>query len=162
MHTGRQPIRAAGYTGATLLIAALALASGCTSTPQASAERDAAAKEFVTHPATAAIYIYRVPRTDRGNDTVLYVNDRLIGSTLPGGYFRVDARPGLQRLHGVAHDSGRIEFEARAGEIRFVELSVIEGVSYFAVRDAETGRRDLLACCALLENWAPGQRPLLR
>ena len=26
----------------------------------------------------------------------------------------------------------------------------------------DTGKREILRCCSLLENWAPGQRPLLR
>lgn len=147
---------------AALQIVALALLSGCASTPQASAERDAAAKQFVTHPATAAIYVYRLPWNGEGNDTVLYVNGRLIGATLPGGYFRIEARPGTQVLSGVGHDNGRIEFEARAGELRFVAHDVVGGISRYSLRDAESGQRELLACCVLLENWAPGQRPLMR
>lgn len=162
MHTGGHILQSARIVRAALLVSLLALATGCTSTPQASADRDAAAKAFVTHPATAAIYIYRIPGSGVKGDSVLYVNGRLIGSTLPGGFFRVDARPGMQVLNGVAHDSGRIEFEARAGEIRFVALEVVAGISHFSPRDAQSGRRELLDCCVLLENWAPGQRPLLR
>lgn len=162
MHTGWTFFPAIRIAGATLLITALSLVPGCASTPQASAERDAAAKQFVTHPATAAIYVYRYPWSGEDDDTVLYVNNRLIGATLPGGYFRVDTRPGVQIIHGVARDAGRIEFEARAGELHFVSLAVVGGTSQFLLKDAVTGRRELLACCALLENWAPGQRPLLR
>jgi hypothetical protein len=142
--------------------AALSLIAACASTPQASAERDAEAKAFVSHPATAAIYIYRYPWSGDADDTVLYVNGRLIGSTVPGGYFLVHVPPGVQRLEGAGYDAGRLEFEARAGEIHFVALHVISGTSHFARKEADTGRRELVNCCVLFENWAPGQRPLLR
>jgi hypothetical protein len=145
-----------------VLILPLVLLSGCASTPQATRERDAEAKEFVTHPATAAIYVYRSPLDQPGADTVLYVDHRLIGSTLPGGFFRVDVNPGKRRLYGIAHDQGALEIEVRPGEIYFAELTVLDGTSHYVARPAAIGRAELLDCCVLLENWAPGQRPLLR
>lgn len=145
-----------------VLLAALALLAGCASTPQASRERDAEAKEFITHPATAAIYVYRSALDRLGQDSVLYVDQRIIGATLPGGYFRIDVNPGRRRLHGIGHDQGRLDIEVRPGEIYFVALSVTDGNSHFAVRQPVQGRAELLQCCVLLENWAPGQRPLLR
>lgn len=144
------------------LILPFALFSGCASTPQATRERDAEAKEFVTHPATAAIYIHRNPLDEPGADTVLYIDHRLIGSTLPGGFFRVDVNPGKRLLHGIAHDQGVLEIEVRSGEIYFVALTVLDGTSRFVASPASIGRAELLDCCVLLENWAPGQRPLLR
>ncbi|MBI3917799.1 MAG: DUF2846 domain-containing protein [Betaproteobacteria bacterium] len=144
------------------LLVALGLLAGCASTPQGTRERDAEAKEFVTHPATAAIYVYRSPLDQPGADTVLYVDHRLIGSTLPGGFFRVDANPGKRRLHGIAHDQGVLEIEVRPGDIYFVALTVLDGTSHYVARPAAIGRAELLDCCVLLENWAPGQRPLLR
>ena len=144
------------------LILPLTLLGGCASTPQASPVRDGEAKQFVSHPATAAIYVYRHDRGGNGADTVLYMDNRLIGATLPGGFFRVDVRPGKHLLHGVGYDAGRIQVEVRPGEIYFVSLNVLSGYSHFALTDARIGRRELLACCVLLENWAPGQRPLLR
>jgi hypothetical protein len=135
--------------------------AGCASTPQASRERDSDAKQFGTHPATAALYVFRPDRA-LDEESVLYMDDRLIGATLPGAYFRIDARPGRHRLHGVAADAGSIELEARPGEIYFVSLRVSGGNSIFERVAPERGRAAVLACCALLENWAPGQRPLLR
>ena len=144
-----------------LLIAMLQLAA-CASTPQAGAERDAEAKEFHAHPATAALYVYRPGISSLDEDSVLYLNDRLIGATLPRTYFRFDVRPGRHRLHGIGPDSGSIEIAVRPGEVYFVSLKVLNGNSYFALEDAAAGREALLDCCALLENWSPGQRPLLR
>lgn len=150
--------RADTFAGALLLIVVLA---ACASTPEASPERDAATKAFHTPPATAALYVYR-PDTALNEESVLYMDGRLIGATLPGTYFRIDARPGKHRLHGIGADSGSFEVEARPGELYFVSLRVSGGNSRFARVDPAEGRKIVASCCALLENWAPGQRPLLR
>jgi hypothetical protein len=142
--------------------AAMLAVAGCASTPQATFENDAEAKTFVTHPATAAIYVYRDPLDRRDSDSVLYVDRRLIGATLPGGFFRIEARPGKRVLHGLAYDRGALEIDVRPGETYFISLSVVEGTSNFTPKSAAVGRAELLACCVLLENWTPGQRPLLR
>lgn len=147
---------------AALVAAALWLA-GCASTPQASFERDAEAKQFVTHPNAATIYVYRgdFPAAD-AMDSVLYVDNRLIGATLPGTYFRIDARPGVHLLYGFGYDQGRLKIDTRSGELYFVSLNVIAGNSRFAPINPEVGKKEVMRCCELLENWAPGQRPLLR
>lgn len=143
----------------------VALLVACTSTPQASRERDAEAKQFLTHPNAATIYVYRSNLNRHAqiyDDPVLYLGDRLIGNALPGGYFRIDAVPGRHLLHGVASDAGRLMVEVRPGQIYFVRLEVVGGQSNFRLEPEAAGRREIQACCALLENWAPGQRPLLR
>jgi len=148
-----------------LLVAMIALA-GCASTPQASRERDAEAKRFLSRPDAAVIYVYRNDFPTLGgessNDSVLYVNDRLIGATLPMTFFRFDVRAGEHLLRGVARDMGRLTLNTRDGELYFVSLQVVGGRSVFRLVDAETGMRDILRCCSLMENWEPGQRPLLR
>ena len=145
-----------------LLLAAVLQLAACASTPQAGPERDAEAKEFYAHPATAALYVYRAGISSLDEDSVLYIDDRLIGATLPRTYFRFDVRPGRHRLHGVGADSGSIEIDVRAGEIYFVSLKVLGGNSFFALEDPGVAREALVGCCALLENWSPGQRPLFR
>jgi hypothetical protein len=145
-----------------LLIAAFV---GCASTPQATAERDAEAKRFLARPDTAVIYVYRydIGSTEMASDdTVLYVDGRLIGSTLPLTFFRFDVREGAHLLHGAGHDQGSLKLETRAGEIYFVMLLAANGTSDFRRVDAATGKRDILRCCSLMENWAQGQRPVLR
>jgi len=148
-----------------LLVAMIALA-GCASTPQASRERDAEAKRFLSRPDAAVIYVYRNDFPTLGgessNDSVLYVNDRLIGATLPMTFFRFDVRAGEHLLRGVARDMGRLTLNTRDGELYFVSLQVVGGRSVFRLVDAETGMRDILRCCSLMENWEPGQRPFLR
>ena len=158
------PRRPCGGLASTpvLLTFVLLLLTGCASTPQASREADADAKQFVTHPSSSTIYVYR-SEVDRPRDqTVLYVDDRIIGATLPGAYFRIDAVPGRRVLQGIAADSGRIALDTRPGTLYFVEMHVIEGQSHFRLVPEDVGRKRILQCCALLENWAPGQRPLLK
>ncbi|HSB49612.1 MAG TPA: DUF2846 domain-containing protein [Burkholderiales bacterium] len=144
-----------------LLIAVLV--AGCTSTPQATPERDADAKRFDSRHDAATIYVYRDEfATSPSDDTVLYVDDRLIGSTLPKTFFRFDVRAGTRLLHGYGYDQGTLKIDARDGEIYFISLKTTGGTSDFRLVAPETGKRDILRCCALLENWAPDQRPLLR
>jgi len=147
-----------------LLVLILALA-GCASTPQAMAERDVEAKQFMARPDAATIYVYRddflVDDNDM-QDTTLYLDGRLIGGTLPKTFFRFDVRAGEHLLHGYGYDQGTLKMETHSGEIYFVSLQVTGGISRFTLVEPETGKRDILRCCGLLENWAPGQRPFLR
>lgn len=146
----------------TVLLVALG-AAGCASTPQASRERDAEAKQFGTSPAAATVYIYRPGGpTGQQEDPVLWIDNRLIGATLPRAYFRVYLTPGSHVLTGLGHDNGRLTLETRPGEVYFVEQAVISGQSRFRVVIADLGKEAVANCCHLLETWAPGQRPLLR
>jgi hypothetical protein len=138
------------------------IVAACTSTPQASPDRDALAKEFVTHPGAATIYVYRSPFNDLADDSVLYLDGRLIGRTLPGAYFRIDTVPGRHVLHGTGQDLGEFRLDARPGQIYFVSMEVLGGHSQYELVPAPLAQQRVRACCALLENWAPGQRPLIR
>ena len=139
----------------------LALA-GCASTPQASRERDSEARQFGSSPADATVYVYRPNAARDDPDPVLWVDGRLIGATLPYAYFRVHLDPGRHLFTGMAADNGRLELDTRPGEIYFVAQIVTGGQSHFQPVKPEIGRKVLTNCCSLLENWTPGQRPLLR
>jgi hypothetical protein len=154
---------ATGTRPCALLAAAVIALSGCASVPHATDERDLEAKRFLARPEAATVYVYRPDFTAReGDESVLFVNDRIIGATLPGTYFRVDLRAGPHFLHGYAYDQGRLKVEPRYGEIVFVSLNVANGASLFQPVAPEHAKRAIARCCVLLENWAPGQRPLLR
>jgi hypothetical protein len=144
---------------AFLLVLAL---SGCASTPQASRERDAQAKTFETYPNAATVYIYRSPLNTAGGNNVLYIDNRVIGETLPGTYFRVNLLPGKHTLHGTGHDQGQLTLDVRPEKLYFVQLESVSGNSLFRPVPEAQGRKTVSTCCALLETWAPGQRPLLR
>jgi hypothetical protein len=59
-------------------------------------------------------------------------------------------------------DVGRIELDTRAGELYFVSMRLTGGTSNFERVSVEAGKRDILRCCAMMENWEPGQRPFLK
>lgn len=144
-------------------VVAIVALVGCASTPQATPERDAEAKEFNARHDAVVIYVYRIDLPAMvWDNSVLLVDGRLIGATLPRTFFRFDVQEGVRVLHGSGRDQGRLSLETHLGEIYFVLLQVAGGVSDFRQVDAETGKRDILRCCSLMENWSPGQRPVLR
>jgi hypothetical protein len=142
----------------------LAALGGCASVPEATPGRDAEAKRFETRSGAAALYVFRndFPSTASLADSVLYVDGRLIGATLPGTFFRIDVLPGVRELHGYGYDAGKLRLRAREGEAHFVALNVVDGTSLFVPVPPERARREIERCCVLMENWTPGQRPLLR
>ena len=149
-------------TGWLLVVLLLAL-GGCASTPQATPARDAEAKQFVTHPGFAGIYVFRPDfKADMMEDTVLYVDDRLIGQTLPGTFFRVDVQPGARVVRASAAGATEITIDTRPGELYFVQLNVSDAGSRLALVEPAKAQAIILKCCALMQNWAPGQRPLLQ
>ena len=146
-------------------VAALAIAAlltGCVSTPQASDERNAEAKEYASSPASSTLYVYRPDFGNPEADTVLWVDGRLIGATLPRTFFRINVDPGKHTLTGMGYDNGRFTLETRPGQLYYIAVSNISGHSLFWAVPPEIGRQTINHCCALMENWAPGQRPLLR
>ncbi len=93
------------------LLLLVILLAGCASVPQASRERDAEAKRYLTHPHFATLYVYRNDAFagTASEDAVLHVDGRIIGATLPGTYFRIDVRPGDRVLHGYGYDQGMLK-----------------------------------------------------
>ena len=146
------------------LTLALLVLGGCASTPQAPSAHDAEAKQFMTYPGFAAIYVFRpdFPAAVM-EDTVLHVDERLIGQTLPGAFFRVDVQPGTHVVRASAGGATEITVNARADEIYYVQLNVISGAgSRLSLVEPVRAQAAIRKCCALLENWAPAQRPFIR
>lgn len=143
-----------------LLVACLLLA-GCTATPEAPRSVDAGAKTFESAPAAAIVYLYRSDLAGGSAATDLWLNGRLIGQSLPKTYFRTAVRAGRTVLAAGGRDNARLEFETRNGEVYYVAVAV-DGVedafsSRFTLTPPAIAQRELLRCCTLLENWAPGQ-----
>ncbi len=155
MRTG--PVTAA----LTAIVLALALLSGCASTPEASVTSDADAKRFDTAPNAAIVYIYRPIGGGRGVSTI-WLDGRLVGESLPQSFFRVAARPGRNLITVSGNDPGRLEFDTKADGIYFVEARVegetqSEATSRFRLVPPETGQPAIVGCCRMLETWRPGQ-----
>ena len=144
----------------SMILLVVLAAAGCASTPQATSERDAQAKQFAADTKTATVYIYR-PGVNFDTNTedissVLYVDQRLIGSTLAGVYFLVRLAPGTHVLSGIATDQGQMTLQVEAGRLYFVSLRVLNGSSVFTQVSVDTGKREVSTCCTLYDNANPG------
>lgn len=125
-------------------------------------QSDAEAKRFEAGTRTAIIYIYRADAPNSGGVSTLWLDDRLVGQSLPNTFFRVNARPGRNRITASGNDVGRLEIDTREGDVYFVSMSVFgegEGSSNTIFRSVtpEIGKQEILRCCTMLETWRPGQ-----
>ena len=151
--------RASGVLASLLFLSVL---GGCAATPEATADRDTAAKLFEPAARAAVIYLYRADSPGSRGVTTVWVDGRLVGQTLPATYFRVIARPGRNRIHASGSDAGRLEIDTRPDSVHYVAMNVSgdsEGSSNTVFRpvDASLGRASIQRCCSLLETWRPGQ-----
>lgn len=147
---------------ALALVLLLALLGGCAATPEAPPATDAEAKRFESAPRAAIVYLYRADHPSSATST-LWIDDRLVGQSLPATYFRVAVRPGRNRIAAFAPDQGRLEIDTRAGSVFFVAMYVggdaeVPGDTVFRSVPPDAGRAAILRCCTLLETWRPGQR----
>jgi hypothetical protein len=138
----------------------LAVLVGCATTPEASRESDADAKRFEPALRAAVVYLYRPDI--RGGVATIWIDNRLVGQTVSGTYFRVPIRAGHNIITASGSDQGRIEIDTRDEGVYFIEMRVAgeaEGSSTTNFRSvpAEAGKEALARCCSLLETWRPGQ-----
>jgi len=139
---------------------AVAFLAGCSTTPEASPQSDADAKRFETAARASIIYLYRADLW--GGVSTIWIDDRLIGQSVAGTYFRVSVRPGRHRIAVSGSDQGRIVIETTEDSVHFVEMRVYgdsEGAytTIFRSVSPELGKSTIAKCCGLLENWRPGQ-----
>jgi hypothetical protein len=114
----------------------------------------------------AVIYIYRPGTVLSGPETTLWVDNRLVGSSLPGTYFRVIALPGRNVIDTSPPDTGRIQITTQGNDVTFVEMRAEGGpngapVSRFRVVPPEEAQAAITACCHRLETWRYNQPRLL-
>ena len=128
--------------------------------------RDADAKQFNTHPGSADDLRLpprlRLRQHDRPSRCCGWTTASS-ASTLPRHLLPPGRAPGTARAaRGRARlraararrESGRALFRLAQRDRRASRIS-----RWFPPKPA---KRDILRCCAMMENWAPGQRPLLR
>ena len=123
-------------------------------------EKDADAKRFDPALRGAVIYLYRPDI--RGGFSTLWVNNRLLGETVTGTYFRVPVQAGRSVITTAGNDMGRIVIDAKDDGVYFVEVQVhgeseSDSRTVFRAVPEATGKQAITRCCALLENWRPGQ-----
>lgn len=138
----------------------------CASTPQATPEREAEAKRFEPVTRDAVIYIYRPGIPLSGPETTLWVDNRLVGSSLPGTFFRVIVLPGRNVIDTSPPDTGRIEITTRGNDVTYVEMITEGGFTdspstRFRVVPEEQAKATIARCCVMLETWHHAQPRLL-
>ena len=146
-----------------VLLCLCALLAACVATPQGPSVQNATDERFEPVPGQAVLYIYRLGLNN--NVLVIQANGRTLGESLPGTYFRVVAPPGEQIVQGVDSDQGKIQLSVPAGGIGYVRNDPYGGLSEmqsrFTIIPAGVAQKEILGCCSLLDNYAPGQRRLL-
>ena len=153
------------FRPASPVFAALFCAA-CTSTPESTRERDAWAKQFEPVSRDSVIYVYRPDTLGTMAVTDLFVDKRLIGSSLPGSYNRIPVLPGRHLVEVFAAHGEPIEVVTHGNDVIFVELqnySSTDGTPNmrFRIVTPEHGKAAILACCARLENWRQDQPRLM-
>ena len=149
------------------IVSFVLLCASCASTPEASPERDAAAKEFEAVTRDAVIYVYRPDARGTSTNTTLWVDERLNGESLPRTYFRNIVFPGRNVIETSPPDSGRIVVRTHPSEVIYVEMRTTGGSeegspsSHFRVMPAKEAQAAIRACCTRLEIWHHGQPRLL-
>jgi hypothetical protein len=149
-----------------LILCALLLCAACASTPEATPERDAEAKRFEPVTRDSVIYIYRPDTPGKTEAIALYVNRRVLGSSLPGTFFRVIVLPGPTVIETFPADGGYIEVETQGNDVTFVEMRDYGGLDnnpmvHLRRMPPEAAKAAILECCSMLETWRPGQPRLL-
>ena len=143
----------------------VALIGGCAATPVAPLESDADAKRFDSAQNAAIIYLYRPAAPGNTGVSTVWVDDRLVGESLPTTFFRVVVRPGRNRIAAAGGDVGRLEIDTQAEGVYFVRMQVLgtaesESSTIFTQVAPEVAKASIVSCCRLLETWRPGQQRL--
>ena len=97
-------------------------------------------------PGSAVIYLVR-SKPDLGTlPAQVVIGDRLVGTTYPGTYYRVEVPAGRHRLAGTGVDTGALTLDTRAGGVYFVQQRVtgdwraVSPHSFFSVIDEPRAR----------------------
>lgn len=100
-------------------------------------------------PGMAVIYLVRTDPDLSYLTAPVTLDDRLIGSTHAGTYYRLEVPAGRHRLSGYAGDNGALTLDVQADRIYFVQHTVsgswrvTSPHSFFRVIDENRGRAAL-------------------
>jgi hypothetical protein len=111
--------------------------------------QDLQAKRFEPLPDKAVLYLFRDEPDFTDAGAPVTVDGMMHGTTYPGTYLRLELAPGRHRIAGFAGDAGVIDLELQAGEIRFLQQSVVRHFigparSHFRLVDEHYGRQAVL------------------
>ena len=135
-----------------LLVATLALMTGCASVPMAPKAQDAASKTF-SAPADnmASVYIYRNSFVGKALKKTLKIDNVAIGETANGVYFHRSVAPGKHVLATESEFGDNVlDFTAEAGKNYFfrqyIKMGAFVGGSGLEAVSEEDGKQGVLGC----------------
>jgi hypothetical protein len=125
------------------VLAFILLLAACAPLPPS--PRDLEAKRFEPVADQSVIYLVRTYPDFSRDAATLWLDDRVMGSTYPGTYFRWVVPPGRHKIAGFAGDSGYIVLDTAPGRLYFVRQAVdrmfgISVQSHFQLVDDNWGR----------------------
>ncbi|MFZ2162562.1 MAG: DUF2846 domain-containing protein [Sideroxyarcus sp.] len=135
-----------------MLIAMLAILTGCASVPMAPKEQDAASKTFRAPSANmAGVYIYRNSFIGKALTKALYIDGVKIGETANAVYFHKEVNPGEHTLATQAEfGDNSVKFNAEAGKNYFfqqyIKMGVFKGSAGIQAVSEEEGKQNVLQC----------------
>ena len=144
-----------GRIGLTLgLLAMLAFGTtGCVAKiPLASADKDAARKQFgAPSEGTAGVYVYRISTVGTALKRELRINDTSLGKSAPKTYFYTEVSPGEHTLSTESEFGYNfLNFTANEGALYFfkqyIKMGVFVGGSNLESVSEATGKKDVLKC----------------
>lgn len=137
----------------SILVAAIfiALLNACATTPMASKELDAEAKEFLPPlEEHSRIYLYRNEILGAAISMVVVLDGTLQGHTAASTYMVWDVPPGEHTLSSHAEDVSTLTLQTESGKTYFVWQEVKMGLMYarslLQQVDEETGKKGVLEC----------------
>lgn len=135
-----------------MLIATLAILTGCASVPMAPTEQDAASKTFRAPSANmAGVYIYRNSFVGKALTKALYIDGVQIGETANAVYFHKEVKPGEHTLTTQAEfGDNSVKFNAAAGKNYFfrqyIKMGTFKGSAGIEAVSEEEGKQNVLQC----------------
>ncbi|WP_434630090.1 DUF2846 domain-containing protein [Chromobacterium sp. CV08] len=113
-----------------ILIAAALVAglSACASTPMASKEADAAAKQFTAPADAARVYIYRNENFGAAVKLPIVIDNSMAGDTVARSYIVKDLPAGKHTIVGKGENDSSLTLDAVAGKIYYVWQEVKMGL----------------------------------
>jgi hypothetical protein len=105
-----------------LLMILAVVVAGCAPLPPT--PQDIEAKRFEPVAGKAVIYVVREYPDISRDVATLMLDDRMMGSTYPGTYFRWVVEPGRHEIRGYAGDAGKITLDVGPDRIYFIQQSV--------------------------------------
>lgn len=139
-----------------LLLISISVVSGCASIKKAPVEMDAKAKQFMTVPDKAAVYVYRNETFGAALSMPVTVDGQLAGNTGPESFFRFELAPGSHTITSQG-DGSELTVQTEAGKIYYVwqevKMGMWSGGSKLQLVDDKTGMKGVNECTMIQSRF---------